>query len=248
MAKDICISQRRSVYFSQLTTISKGETNMMVRAPMMSDCFLMRFSIGTPPQQTFAVPDTGCNVGLVISATIRIEKSICQYNLSYADGAMSTGFIAVESFTFEANDFIERTTLENIDFGCGTMNIDGSGLGAPGIIGLGNDRVSLIRQLNYPYFSYCVMDDRIDPRGWIHFGSAVRLLGRSMPITTHTSIYYLSIEGITVGGDDEEVNLLKEFFDYGFVIDSGISYTSLYNGAFDALIEKVKSMYDDEAE
>ncbi|XP_028071760.1 uncharacterized protein LOC114274090 [Camellia sinensis] len=121
---------------------------------------------------------------------------------------MSTRFIAEESFTFEANDFIERTTLENIDFGCGTRNIDGSGLGVPGIIGLGNDRVSVIRQLNYPYFSYC----------------------------------------ITVGGEDEEVNLPKEFFDYGFVIDSGSIYTALYNGAFDALIEKVKSMYDDEAE
>ncbi|XP_028101996.1 putative uncharacterized protein DDB_G0290521 [Camellia sinensis] len=59
MAKDIHISQQRSMYFSQLTTITKGETNMMVRAPMMSNNFLMKFSIGTPPQQTFAVPDTG---------------------------------------------------------------------------------------------------------------------------------------------------------------------------------------------
>ncbi|KAL7246470.1 hypothetical protein ACSBR2_001547 [Camellia fascicularis] len=287
MAKDIHISQQRSVYFSQLTTITKGETNMMVRAPMMSKNFLMKFSIGTPPQQTFAVPDTGSSLiwmqcspcdkcynqnriapiyNREKSSTFRqqlcvnfycgglkyltcLEKSICQYNLSYEDKSMSTGFIAEESFTFEANDFTERTTLENIDFGCGTRNIDGSGLGVPGIIGLGNDRVSLIRQLNYPYFSYCVTDERIDPRGWIHFGSAARLLGRSTPITTHTSFYYLSIEGITVRGEeDEEVNLPKEFFDYGFVIDSGSTYTVLYNGAFDALIEKVKSMYDDEAE
>ncbi|KAL7263431.1 hypothetical protein ACSBR1_001566 [Camellia fascicularis] len=235
---------------------------MMVRAPMMSKNFLMKFSIGTPPQQTFAVPDTGSSLiwmqcspcdkcynqnriapiyNREKSSTFRqqlcvnfycgglkyltcLEKSICQYNLSYEDKSMSTGFIAEESFTFEANDFTERTTLENIDFGCGTRNIDGSGLGVPGIIGLGNDGISLIRQLNYPYFSYCVTDERINPRGWIHFGITVR------------------------GEEDEEVNLPKEFFDYGFVIDSGSTYTALYNGAFDALIEKVKSMYDDEAE
>ncbi|KAI8565872.1 hypothetical protein RHMOL_Rhmol03G0294900 [Rhododendron molle] len=139
----------------------------------------------------------------------------------------------------------------------------------PGIVGLGTDDVSLIAQMRYPSFSYCTTrDPNTDVvEGWIHFGSASKraprgtqilmllkdgftlLLhpnGLSTPLLANptNNFYYLSFEGISVGG--QELTLPKKVFDIGFIIDSGAAFTYLQTDAFDKLIDAVKKLMPDD--
>lgn len=161
--------------------------------------------------------------------------------MSYLDKSLSLGTIATETFTFEGSGFMGSITLEDIYFGCGTNNKMTSNRPFPGILGLGSHDVSLISQMRYPSFSYCTTrDPNTDVvEGWIHFGSASKLFGQSTPLLANptNNFYYLSFEGITVGG--QELTLPKKVVDMGFIIDSGAAFTHLQTDAFDKLIDAV---------
>lgn len=60
MREDIRTSQKRSLYLGQL--IMRGEKSMKIAKAPISNEFVMNFSIGTPPQQTYAIPDTGSSL------------------------------------------------------------------------------------------------------------------------------------------------------------------------------------------
>ncbi|KAF7147044.1 hypothetical protein RHSIM_Rhsim03G0266600 [Rhododendron simsii] len=118
----------------------------------------------------------------------------------------------------------------------------------PGIVGLGTDDVSLIAQKRYPSFSYCTTKDPNTGvvEGWIHFGSASKLIGLSTPLLTNptNNFYYFSFQGISVGG--QELTLPEKVYDMGFIIDSGAAYTHLQTDAFDKLIDAVKKLMPDD--
>ncbi|KAG5559700.1 hypothetical protein RHGRI_009275 [Rhododendron griersonianum] len=59
MREDIRTSQERSLYLHQFL---KGATSMKLAKAPISKEFVMNFSIGTPPQNTYAVPDTGSSL------------------------------------------------------------------------------------------------------------------------------------------------------------------------------------------
>ncbi|KAI8565868.1 hypothetical protein RHMOL_Rhmol03G0294500 [Rhododendron molle] len=108
--------------------------------------------------------------------------------------------------------------------------------------------MSVIAQTRYPSFSYCTTKNPNTGvvEGWIHFGSASKLIGLSTPLLANptNNFYYLSFEGISVGG--QELTLPKKVFDMGFIIDSGAGLTHLQTDAFVKLIDAVKKQMPDE--
>lgn len=59
MREDIRTSQERSLYLGQFM---KGATSMKLAKAPISNEFVMNFSIGTPPRNTYAVADTGSSL------------------------------------------------------------------------------------------------------------------------------------------------------------------------------------------
>ncbi|KAK2665600.1 hypothetical protein Ddye_004174 [Dipteronia dyeriana] len=73
----------------------------------------------------------------------RVQPNLCGYQLGYAEGTSSKGDLAEESFTIG-----DSKSLKRIVFGCGHLN-QGEGYEhyATGVIGLGDNRLSMIYQM-----------------------------------------------------------------------------------------------------
>lgn len=98
--------------------------------------------------------------------------------------------------------FMGSTTLEDIYFGCATNHKMKSHMPFPGIVGLDSHDI---------YFG-CGTLVVVFRNGWIHFGSAFQLFGRSTPLLADPidNFYHLSFQGISV--EDEDIKLSKKSF------------------------------------
>ncbi|KAJ7556011.1 hypothetical protein O6H91_05G065300 [Diphasiastrum complanatum] len=128
-----------------------------------------------------------------------------------------------------------RQQLPNVVFGCGHTNMGTLG-GAAGIVGLGQGPVSLTSQLAAQIqnrFSYCLVsfDDARSKTSPLLFGAAASLPQsgvKSTPILKKGSTYYyLSLNGISVNGQQLNLNLGKDT-----IIDSGTTLTLLEGKAY----------------
>ncbi|CAL9062219.1 unnamed protein product [Musa banksii] len=166
--------------------------------------------------------------------TFRCGASGCEYLYSYGDSSSTQGVLAGETFTFGTAN---PTSVSNIAFGCGDTN-QGSGFSqASGLVGLGRGPLSLISQLGLGKFSYCLTSLDESKKSPLLFGSLADLSAtavRSTPLRknpTQPSFYYVSLEGITVGGTRLQIPsstfALQEDGTGGLIIDSGTSITYL---------------------
>ncbi|CAD5189056.1 unnamed protein product [Musa acuminata subsp. malaccensis] len=166
--------------------------------------------------------------------TFRCGASGCEYLYSYGDSSSTQGVLAGETFTFGTAN---PTSVSNIAFGCGDTN-QGSGFSqASGLVGLGRGPLSLISQLGLGKFSYCLTSLDESKNSPLLFGSLADLGAtavRSTPLRknpTQPSFYYVSLEGITVGGTRLQIPsstfALQEDGTGGLIIDSGTSITYL---------------------
>lgn len=134
--------------------------------------------------------------------------------------------------------------MTNLIFGCGHDNHDQSH--SPGIVGVGNNSASLIRQLAVSHFSHYVFANGTHIRGVARFGAEAFTsdAGMTTPLLPNEyGLYYLNLTGISVDGSDIDLpagifekSKDKNGTDVGFIIDSGASYTMLRAEAFDILV------------
>ncbi|PHU08752.1 Aspartic proteinase CDR1 [Capsicum chinense] len=138
--------------------------------------YLMKISIGTPPVDAFVILDTGD--------------------------------LSVETFRF-ASTSGKHVSIPKIAFGCGHNN---SGLSntTSGLIGLAGGDVSIVNQMHQEIkakFSYCLIPMEllsIDSNATSHisFGDNAVVSGPgvvSTPLIPGQSLYYLTLESISIG-------------------------------------------------
>lgn len=174
--------------------------------------------------------------------TSMCSTSDCEYLYAYGDYSTTQGVLASETFTFGS------TSIPKIGFGCGDDN-EGNGFSqGAGLVGLGRGPLSLISQLGSGKFSYCLTsidDTKISP---LLFGSLANMdekvkdLSGVTPLLqnpSQPSFYYLSLEGITVGGT--LLSIPKSTFALnadgtgGMIIDSGTTITYLESAGYKLL-------------
>ncbi|XP_043714720.1 aspartic proteinase nepenthesin-1 [Telopea speciosissima] len=164
----------------------------------------------------------------------------CEYQYAYGDSSSTQGVMATETLTFEGKP---KITIPNIAFGCGEDN-EGDGFKqGQGLMGLGRGPLSLVSQLGYGKFAYCL--------GSIESSSSNLVLG-SFPSLDKTSdsvlptplsqnpsqqtFYYISLEGITVGDTllsiPNTTFTIKEDGSGGMIVDSGTTLTYLEENGY----------------
>ncbi|KAK4843560.1 hypothetical protein QYF36_009879 [Acer negundo] len=145
-----------------------------------------------------------------------------------------------------------------IKYGIGSPPMDTSGvpdtgscltrLQCKGIVGLTNHKSSLVGQLDFSSFSYCVSANE-SFHGQMRFGSAAIVSGPSTKIAPNQAgnYYFQNVEGLYVDGEKVEgiPDWVFKFVESspgagGFLIDTGSSVSVFPSVAFDPLIEKLK--------
>lgn len=189
-----------------------------------------------------ALPNSKCSVD-------------CKYLYAYGDYSTTQGVMASETFT------LGSTSVPHIGFGCSDdTEGDGFNQGA-GLVGLGRGPLSLVSQLGLGKFSYCLSsidDTKTSP---LLFGSLAKMNEsfKARVATTplvqnpsHPSFYYLSLEGITVGGTLLSIpnsTVVSKDGTGGMIIDSGTTITYLeaptYKLMKKAFIAQTKLPVDD---
>lgn len=174
----------------------------------------------------------------------------CIYNYRYGGGSFTNGILSYETFTLSSQQ------VSHIAFGCGHNN---SGVGldqGSGIVGFGRGPLSLNSQLGTSMgnkFSYCLvsLNDSPSKTSTLFLGNNATLNAAnvsSTPIiqsTLNPTFYYLSLEGISVGG--QSLTIPSGTFDLqsdgsgGFIIDSGTTVTLLKHNAYDLVKEALNS-------
>ncbi|XP_038897918.1 aspartyl protease family protein At5g10770-like [Benincasa hispida] len=158
----------------------------------------------------------------------------CIYGIQYGDQSFSVGYFAKETLTLTSTDVID-----NFLFGCGQNNrgLFGS---AAGLIGLGQDKISIVKQTAQKYgqiFSYC-LPKTSSSTGYLTFGSGGGggALKYTPIIEAHgvANFYGLNIVGMKVGGTQIPISP-SVFSTSGAIIDSGTVITRLPPDAYSAL-------------
>lgn len=172
------------------------------------------------------------------------QKKLCHATLSYADASSVEGNLAAETFR------IDNLNLPGMVFGC----MDSSSSSNPedskttGLIGMNRGALSLVSQMGYPKFSYCISGR--DSNGVLLFGEAnlpwlrprkyTPLVQMSTPLPYFDRVAYtVQLEGIKVAGT--VLPLPKSVFvpDHTgagqTMVDSGTQFTFLLGPAYTAL-------------
>ncbi|KAG6485985.1 hypothetical protein ZIOFF_054553 [Zingiber officinale] len=172
----------------------------------------------------------------------------CLYLASYGDGSESIGFLGTETFIFG-----DGSSIAGVTFGCGFQN-NGSLSNSTGIVGMGRGPLSLPSQLNPRKFWYCLTPLDSSAASHLFLGSTASLGGNrgaligstpliSSPLTYFSTFYYLSLLGISLGGNrlpiPASVFQLKPDGSGGTFIDSGTFLTSLNQAGYDILREEI---------
>ncbi|KAJ7945152.1 aspartic proteinase nepenthesin-1 [Quillaja saponaria] len=194
------------------------------------------------PKQSSSYSKMPCSSNLCGSvSSSSCHDDGCEYAYIYGDYSMTQGIMATETFTFGESG--NNVSVPNIGFGCGEDN-EGDGFSqGGGIVGLGRGSLSLVSQLKEPKFSYCLTSTDDSKTSTLSMGSLASMSSTQKTITTplitnpsQPSFYYLSLEGISVGGT--KLPLDKLTFDLeddgsgGLIIDSGTTITYLEESAF----------------
>ncbi|KDP33484.1 hypothetical protein JCGZ_07055 [Jatropha curcas] len=158
------------------------------------------------------------------------SSSTCAYGVQYGDGSYSAGFLGQDKLTLGKKD-----SYDKFYFGCG-QDIEGLFGKADGLLGLGRDKLSIVSQTASKYkklFSYCL--PTASSTGYLSFGASQSKSAKFVPLlTTSSDFYYLSLTGITVGGQKLSIPT-SVFSTAGTIIDSGTVITRLPPAAYSAL-------------
>ncbi|XP_074562159.1 aspartic proteinase nepenthesin-1-like [Curcuma longa] len=224
--------------------------------------FLMELAIGTPPLSYSAIMSTGSDLiwtryvpchycasqptslydpsqsSTYANYSCDPSAADCSYYYGYGDGSFTQGLLGFETFTFGS------AVVPDIAFGCGNNN-SGNFDNSSGIVGMGRGSWSLVSQLGYGRFSYCLTPFGDTNTSRLLLGDMVTLTAQaqSTPFVPNPpswpSFYYLSLQGITVGGT--ELPIPSTTFSIaadgtgGMIIDSSTTLTMLVDPAYSEL-------------
>ncbi|KAG8389431.1 hypothetical protein BUALT_Bualt02G0228800 [Buddleja alternifolia] len=193
------------------------------------------------------------------------ENKPLPYTMVYDDGDNTHGILARETFHLGSNKGV-MTKIENLEFGCGLHNemrfLDHKNNKIAGIMGMGWNDVSFVKQISFQSkgkFSYClpiVVSGKNIPITYLRFGDDI--IQPRNPKTTplfrfgKRSPYHVELHGISISKTRLEID--RKVFVYskynysggGCITDSGSTYSSIIQPAFDVLkleMEKYFSGY-----
>ncbi|XP_054797536.1 aspartyl protease family protein At5g10770-like [Prosopis cineraria] len=168
------------------------------------------------------------------------SPTTCIYVAKYMDTSTSAGFLSKERLTVAANN-----TFDNFLFGCGQNNRGITFGGAAGVLGLSRHPISFIQQTAEAYnkvFSYCLPSNP-SYVGHLTFGSdGVSKDVQYTPISNIpelTSLYGISIIGITVGGINL-TSVTSTLSSAKAIIDVGTLITRLSPSVYTALRSEIR--------
>ncbi|CAH8307453.1 unnamed protein product [Eruca vesicaria subsp. sativa] len=181
------------------------------------------------------------------------NDSTCSYTIEYGDKSYTKGDVAIETVTLGESSPV---SFENVIIGCGTDNVGIFNELDSGIIGLGGGHVSLVSQLGYGKFSYCLvpLTSETDLTSTINFGAKGVVSGDgvvSTPLVKKDpdTYYYLTLEAISVG--TKKLQFHGSIFgteEGNMIIDSGTTLILLPSGFYAELESVVSSLIEAERE
>lgn len=234
--------------------LDTGSDLIWTQCKPCTDCYDQPSPIFDPKNSSSFIK-ISCSDSLCEALPQSICKDGCEYLYTYGDYSSTQGIMGFETFTFG------KVSVPKIGFGCGEDN-EGSGFGeGAGLVGLGRGALSLVSQLKEPTFSYCLTSIDDQKTSTLLMGSlaSVNSASKNAIITTpliknpiQPSFYYLSLEGISVGGTRLPIKKstfsLQDDGSGGLIIDSGTTITYLEESAFElvkkAFISKTKLPLD----
>ncbi|XP_020091045.1 aspartic proteinase nepenthesin-1-like [Ananas comosus] len=212
------------------------------------ECFNQSLSLYAPSNSsTFS--RLSCSSKLCRALSLSACHGLCMYMYGYSDKSTTIGVLGAETFTFGTTT--KKVKIPRLGFGCGILN-QGIFLTESGIAGFGRGPLSLISQLKSKKFSYCFTPIHDYKRSTLFFGTLAnpkKIRSGSIKTTPliknplRPSLYYLSLNGITVGNKRLKIPksafTIKENGNGGVIIDSGTGFTRLNRVAHD----QVKSAF-----
>ncbi|CAJ1962801.1 unnamed protein product [Sphenostylis stenocarpa] len=163
----------------------------------------------------------------------------CVYKASYGDTSFSIGYLSQDVLTLTPSE-----TPSSFVYGCGQDNQGLFGKAA-GIIGLANDKLSMLGQLSNKYgnaFSYCLptsfSQHSSSPSGFLSIGtsSLTSSTYKFTPLLKNPripSLYFLDLTTITVAG--KPIVVSASSYNVPTIIDSGTVITRLPEAVYNAL-------------
>ncbi|KAI9165935.1 hypothetical protein LWI28_023179 [Acer negundo] len=238
--------------------LDTGSDLIWTQCKPCTDCFNQPTPI-FDPKKSSSFSKLSCSNSLCQALPQSTCSNGCEYLYTYGDYSSTQGVMATETFTFG------KVSVPNIGFGCGDDN-EGDGFSqGGGLVGLGRGPLSLVSQLKEPKFSYCLTSIDDTKTSSLLMGSLASVNSTSSsgdqeikttPLIKNSlqpSFYYLSLEGISVGGSRLSIKkstfALQDDGTGGLIIDSGTTITYLEKSAFDKVkkefISQIKLSVDD---
>ncbi|CAL5043413.1 unnamed protein product [Urochloa decumbens] len=125
----------------------------------------------------------------------------CGYLIDYGDGTNTTGYLADDTFVFGPS------AAPGVVFGCSDASA-GDFSGASGAFGFGRGNLSLVTQLQVPWFSYLLASDDYGGDSGLQFGDGAAPRSKrshSTPLlqsSMYPDLYYVKLIGIQVSGQE----------------------------------------------
>ncbi|GER28179.1 eukaryotic aspartyl protease family protein [Striga asiatica] len=181
------------------------------------------------------------------------KNETCNYQYSYGDSSYTLGELSSETLTLGG-----AAAFRRVSFGCGHENGGTFSPNGSGIVGLGGGPLSIVSQLGFGQFSYCLTLIGSDNTSTIEFGPGSGLSGPGVVSTRLVkkdppTFYYLTLEGVSVGSTRLKYLRQTENEATGnIIIDSGTTLTFLpsefYEGFEGAIVEAVKGKRVEDSE
>ncbi|KAL6970786.1 Aspartic endopeptidase [Sarracenia purpurea var. burkii] len=232
-----------------------------------SNCYKQNFPIFDPAKsKTYRGLSCQSQQCRALGISTCTDQNICPYNINYEDKSFSVGGLGADTFTFGSSTLGHAVSFPNILFGCGHNNQGTFNAMASGIIGLGRGSPSLVNQLGYSRFSYCLSpsDSGSSMAGKINFGDNAVVSGRGVVSTplikkgiANDPFYYLTLVSIAVGkksldykqsvgipiptqsSGTESTTIVEEG---NIIIDSGTTYTFLPADLYENLMSQLRQV------
>ncbi|KAL3615426.1 hypothetical protein CASFOL_041087 [Castilleja foliolosa] len=179
------------------------------------------------PRDSTTFRKENCSLGFY--AAIEAVKVRCDdtntlsYTVRYAGDNFSKGYLARDSIKFGGSEDI----LPHVAFGCSRA----TSLRVNGMLGLGNNPISLISQMQVSKFAYCIgnISDSSYPYSLLAIGDHIDLLGKQTKLIVEDK-YYLTLEAIKFGGKalDIDASIFQRNpseYTGGMIVDTGSTYT-----------------------
>ncbi|XP_061361956.1 aspartic proteinase CDR1-like [Gastrolobium bilobum] len=168
------------------------------------------------------------------------------FSITYADNSFTSGTLGRDMLVFDTTD--EGTTqVPDIEFGCGQAIGYNSDPGYSGILGLNNAHNSLAYQIGKK-FSYCIgsITDKYYSYNQLILGEGADLEGSSTHFQLLNGMYYLTMEGISIG--EKRLDIDPATFEIkaggtgGVILDTGSTLTHLVEDVYKLLCREVRNL------